>query len=198
MINYLIYDCEIIKCIPDRSGKFEGYEYCEGWHDHANMGISVIGAYSRSCDHTGYVLGEDLDTFRKLLADHEYVIGFNSRNFDDRLLAANGIEVKTDYDLLEEVRIAAGWGATYDTVPQGYSYSLDAIARANGMAKTGSGALAPQLWQQGRHQEVIDYCLNDVNITHEILKLGLAGSLQDPNTGQLLQLRLLEPENGES
>ena len=35
-------------------------------------------------------------------------MGFNSLNFDDKLLAANGMNVTTDFDLLAEVRVAAG------------------------------------------------------------------------------------------
>lgn len=43
----LVYDIEIIKAIPQKdSPKKQGIEYCKGWHDHQNMGISVIGAYS--------------------------------------------------------------------------------------------------------------------------------------------------------
>jgi hypothetical protein len=47
MINTaLVYDLEIIKAIPERDGsRLDGYDYCEGWHDHANMGVSVIGAF---------------------------------------------------------------------------------------------------------------------------------------------------------
>lgn len=42
----LIYDCEIVNCIPDRNGyQKPGFTYCKGWNDHANMGISLIGAW---------------------------------------------------------------------------------------------------------------------------------------------------------
>jgi hypothetical protein len=77
-------------------------------------------------------------------------------------------------------------------VPKGWSYKLDAIAKANGMAKTGTGELAPIMWQRGQKQEVIDYCLNDVRVTTAILELGLAGELADPNTGKKLRLAPLE------
>lgn len=188
MENYVIYDCEIIKCIPTKEARFDDYEYCDGWHDHANMGISVIGYYQSHVDSYHAIVSSDLHNFPVVVAGCK-IVGFNSRSFDDRLMAANNMPVKTDYDLLEEVRIAAGFAAHYSSVPKGYSYSLDAIARANGMAKTGSGALAPQLWQQGKHQEVIDYCLMDVKITKTLLDLGMAGKLIDPNTGSKLQLK---------
>lgn len=190
-MQYLIYDCEIVKCIPNRDGtRFDGYEYCEGWHDHANMGISVIGYQWSGLSAPRHC--RTVEDFRLVYSMHPIVlVGFNSHNFDDKLLAANGLEVVTGYDILEEVRIAAGFGPTYDTVPKGFSYSLDAIARMNGMAKTGDGASAPQLWQRGNHKQVIDYCVNDVRITKAILELGLAGELKDPNTGEKLQLRTL-------
>lgn len=189
-MQYLIYDCEIIKCIPGKNGeRVDGYEYCSGWTAFESMGISVIGYQWSGLGKPSYCLNA-LEFFRQVYAAKSFcLVGFNSRNFDDKLMAANGAGVLTGYDILEEIRVAAGFGPTYDTVPKGFSYSLDAIARMNGMAKTGNGALAPQLWQQGRHKQVIDYCLNDVRITKAILELGLAGELKDPNTGEKLQLR---------
>lgn len=73
---------------------------------------------------------------------------------------------------------------------------LHAVAKANGMSKTGTGSLAPKLWQEGKRQEVIDYCLNDVTLTYKLLNLGLDGKLKDPNTGKSLKLRPLGGGNG--
>ena len=208
--DILIYDCEIIKMIPPKPkfveldfGRGEqlpvellpGIEYCKGWGDHKGMGISVIGYCYGLRGAPVAALPEypnhaDMAAFQGL-ASSVTVVGFSSRGFDDKLCACFGIAVETDYDLLEEIRIAAGYEASFRSVPKGMSYKLDAIARANGMAKTGSGELAPKLWQQGKRQEVIDYCLHDVAITRDTLKLGLEGKLVDPNTGNLLQLRPL-------
>jgi hypothetical protein len=195
-MNRLIYDIEIIKAIPTREPQIDGIEYCDGWLDHEGMGISVIG-YQYNDEPIDCCLSAA--SFLDLLIsldDEEYtLVGFNSRSFDDKLLAANGLEdIQTDYDLLEEVRIAAGFQAHFQSVPRGYSYKLDAIAKANGMAKTGSGELAPVLWQQGKEQQVIDYCKMDIAITAAMLDLGLVGELIDPNTGDKLQLRALEHE----
>lgn len=45
-MSVIVYDIEIIKAIPGRNGeREEGIEYAEGFHDHANLGVSVIGAY---------------------------------------------------------------------------------------------------------------------------------------------------------
>lgn len=189
----IVYDAEIIKCIPNGKPSLD-YEYCGGWDDFENMEISVIGFYSdkKSLWFNGYChCLKPFHDFQRLVNNESQIIGFNSKQFDDNLCKANGIKIKTTYDLLEEVRLAAFGSPLWQDTPKGHSYSLDAIARANGMTKTGSGALAPQLWQEGKHQEVIDYCVNDVKLTVELLNLGLKGKLINPNNGKYLQLRPL-------
>ncbi|HEY9881550.1 MAG TPA: hypothetical protein V6D29_24060, partial [Leptolyngbyaceae cyanobacterium] len=61
----LFYDTEIARCIPDRWGKDSRYEYCEGWHDFAGMGVAVV------CAHTSWqgpevFLNHQLDSFQRL------------------------------------------------------------------------------------------------------------------------------------
>ena len=46
----LVYDIETTKAVPDRAPNVAGIEYCGGWEDHANMGISVICAYDYTTD----------------------------------------------------------------------------------------------------------------------------------------------------
>jgi DEAD/DEAH box helicase domain-containing protein len=188
----LIFDCEIINCIPNsKEPNNPKYKYCGGWTDYANMGIATIGVATLDTPHTVYFAeggGVRLEYITDLLKDN-FAIGFNSKNFDDKLLQANGINLTTDYDVLEQIRIAAYGSPAWQDCPKGFSYSLDAITAANGFKKTGHGALAPQLWQDGKRQEVIDYCLNDCRITKEILLLGLKGELRDPNTGKFLRFQ---------
>jgi hypothetical protein len=62
-MRVLIYDIEIEKGIPDKKNPREpDIAYCAGWDDHANMGISVIGAYD---SQTGYrvFLKDNFDEF---------------------------------------------------------------------------------------------------------------------------------------
>jgi hypothetical protein len=197
MKSYLVYDCEIIKMIPGKGDRLPGYDYCDGWHDHANMGISVIGCYSSLSNEYLAIApdafvppnNETFETFQGLAAQHDLVAGFNSKGFDDRLCAANGINIKTSYDLLEEIRLAAYGAKDYRSCPQGHSYALGWIGQANGFPKTGTGELAPKLWQQGHERQVIDYCLRDCEITVKLLELGILGQLKNPNTGKMLTLR---------
>ena len=203
MLKIIIYDCEVINCIPSQKERLNRrFSYCQGWSDFGNMGISVIGFQLLGCE--GFTDGmysivnrENVipfagDYFADILAKKPLVIGFNSRRFDDALLKANNMVINTDYDLLEEIRLTSYGSSRWHEQPKGWNYSLGSIARANGMGKTGSGNFAPQLWQQGKRQEVIDYCLNDVWLTTEILRLGQEGKLIDPNTGKYLKLKKIE------
>ncbi|WP_041237721.1 hypothetical protein [Gloeothece citriformis] len=203
MNKIIIYDCEIIKCLPSLQKKLEpNFMYCQGWNDFCNMGISVIAFQVledlQDVNNRFYYFTNPNNlipyTFEKLndfLDSTFFVIGFNTKKFDDKLMRANGMKIKTNYDLLEEIRRAGYGSPQWKHQPKHWNYTLEAIARANGMSKTGSGDLAPQLWQQGKHQMVVDYCLNDVKLTNQILKLGLSGQLIDPNTGKYLTLKTL-------
>lgn len=200
----LVYDCEIIRMIPDRGSpvtKLDGFEYCGGWEDFKNMGISVICATDLNTDDcyvflhpdSSEIVSEMWITLSSTIYDFEdfsqssKIYGFNSRKFDDNLCQANGINLKTDFDLLEQVRLSAYGSIEWFDCPKGRTYKLDALARANGLwGKTGSGELAPKLWQQGKQKEVIDYCINDVCLTKELILKFNAGELIDPNTGLIL------------
>jgi hypothetical protein len=200
MTNLLCYDLEIVKAIPpnDVSDENPDIEYCGGWTDFEGMGISVIGCCWIQIDGNQRIsrlnpmalIGDKygLAKFASMANDADGIVGFNSCRFDDQIMMANGVSILTTYDLLEEVRIAAYGSADYHDCPKGHSYKLGHIAAANGLAKTGDGVNAAIQWQQGFHDEVIEYCKNDVAITAELFWMGLTGALKDPNTGQLLQL----------
>lgn len=201
---YIVYDCEIINCIPPKDGELDpSLNYCLGWDDFEGMGISVVGVavvQPHYASYRSYVLDPkvnpnafgDYFDLRSLLS-YETVIGFNSESFDDNLIATNGILGKLESriksrDLLKAIRLAAFGSDRWQDTPRGYSYGLDKIAKVNGLgSKTGSGELAPKLWQKGQYQEVIDYCINDVALTVQILDLAMEGELIDPNNGKVLE-----------
>ena len=69
----------------------------------------------------------------------------------------------------------------YGSVPHA-GFGLDAICKANGLGeKSGDGATAAVLWQKGKHQEVIDYCENDIRLTRKLFDLiQETGEIRDP------------------
>lgn len=204
--SVVVYDCEIVRMIPVRGQpQKEGLEYCGGWGDHEGMGISVIGAYDYLTGQLkAYVAPEVLEyepwlgtfsEFQTLVDGRRYVVGFNSKRFDDKLCAAHNINVKTNYDLLEEARLATGQPANYVRGKTRAGYNLGALAQANlGVGKSGSGELAPELWQQGEYYQVVRYCLDDVMLTKQLLDR--RGDLVDPTDGQRFALRDLENNHG--
>lgn len=187
----LIYDCEIIKAIPNKKEEaLEGIEYCEGWKDYEGMGISVIGVYDYIEDRYRVFMQDNFDEFQKLIEDREIIVGFNQIGFDNNLAEANGIMIshKEHYDILAEIWKADGLGTEFK-YPSHIGYGLDAVCEINfGINKTGNGALAPIDWQKGHIGKVSDYCLNDVKMTKKILDHIINyGQLQSPKEEKILE-----------
>ena len=140
----------------------------------------------------GFKYGEnqvqDFINFYKLALICDRLIGFNSVAFDDKLCHANGMDaIKTDFDLLREVRIASNQPPDFVRGVTRGGYNLQNLALTNlGKGKTGSGELAPVLWQDGKKQEVVDYCLNDVKLLRSLYFKFINGLLRNPHSGKLL------------
>lgn len=168
-------------------------EVCSGWTDFVGMGISILSiTYFRRIDRENTeVVTEtflNLEDFKARILELKKqgykVGGFNTKKFDDKLLKAHGFDLTSDFDILDLVREAAG----VKLFQKGVSYALDFIAKANGMAKPHSGALAPLLFQQGKIKELTDYVANDTQMEYNILMKLIAGTLIDPNTGRRLKI----------
>lgn len=189
----LVYDLEIIKAIPPKSGQFlGGIEYCENWQDTANMGISVIGTYDYLTNQYQIFLEDNFDEFVALARSHSTLVGFNNIKFDNAVLIDSGLSMPRSgyYDLLVEIWAGAGLESEFQ-YPSHAGYGLDAVCSANGLGgKTGRGDLAPVLWQQGKYGQVINYCLNDVLLTKRLLDLVLkAGRIKSPKTMDFISVK---------
>lgn len=183
--DILVYDAEIARAIL-ASGEepIPGIEYCAGWSDYENMGISMVGCWDGLTERSRVFGAGDLDAFAALVAERSVLVSFNGLNFDNRLLEAHGAPVPHAkcYDLLAEIWRVLG--------KRQRGYGLHSLAVANGVGgKTGEGATAPVLWQQGKHLQVVDYCLNDVALTLGLLELVMRdGALLDPVKQGMLRL----------
>jgi hypothetical protein len=195
--HLLIYDLEICNAIPPRDSQewVKDISYCKGWEDFKGMGISAISwclvdaesleTIEMSVSQLTHAAWKRLSKFN---SDPAIKIGgFNSLKFDDRLLQAYGLQVTSDFDILQLILEAAGLkGQEY--WKQGLRYNLAGIATANGLQKSGSGELAPILHQRSKFSELMAYCLNDSMVETDILVKLLKGILVDPNTGLVLGL----------
>lgn len=185
----IIYDCEIIKGIAqDPLEREPDIEYCDGWRDFENMGISCIGAYDYATQKTRLFLKDNMDDFQRLIEDTDYIVGFNNIAFDDQLCAANGIHIPSEKskDLLVAIWEGLGLNTTFQSKESHGGYGLNTLCHANfGIGKTGHGALAPNQWQRRQYGRVIDYCLGDIGLTKRLLDLvngcGLVTNPKDPD-----------------
>lgn len=181
----LIYDCEIIKAIEDKKHpKQDGIEYCEGWQDHENMGISCVCCYDYLTDRYRVFLKDDWDGLQGLFHVGGPLIGFNNIGFDNKLLRANGFKINDNdcYDILQQIWLADDLEPEFH-YPSHAGYGLDAVLSANfpNIQKSGHGATAPVLWQKGKIGQVIDYCLEDIRLTKKVLdKILRTGRLINP------------------
>lgn len=189
----LAYDLEIVKAIPE--GRPEpGIDYCAGWDDHANMGISVIGAFDFKESRYRVFCKDNFQAFVELAHERWPLVSFNGLAFDNRVIEATigfAIPEARCCDLLVAIWQAVRLGPQFE-YPSHAGYGLDAVCAATfGRQKTGHGALAPVLWQRGEIGAVIDYCLNDVALTKSLWELAYLGQpIINPKTGVPLLLRL--------
>jgi DEAD/DEAH box helicase domain-containing protein len=96
----------------------------------------------------------------------DVIIGFNSDHFDipvlNKYYSGDLTKIKS-LDLLKEVKNALG-----------RRIKLDTIAEATlGRNKTGHGLEAVAWWREGKKQQVIDYCIEDVRITKDVYEYAL-------------------------
>lgn len=165
----MVFDCEI-KRAPQCSAD---------WRDYKRLGLSVIGCYFNwlPVDQQWQAFTED-DNFlgaQDLIDQAEVIVGYNSLRFDDPLCEAHGIHIKTTFDLMVEVRRAAGEPLFGPCTP---GYKLLHLAEANlghqlpeVLIKSAQSPIqVPDLWQAGEREKVISYCLNDVLLTLELYK----------------------------
>jgi hypothetical protein len=189
----VIYDAEIKKGIVRRGEeKLPGIEYCDGWRDYKNMGVSVVCAYSYDDDRYRIFCADNFDEMVELFASADIIAGFNNEAFDDELLkvAVLGFDdiVTRRYDLLREIWRAAGLKDTWGSPSTHGGFGLAAMCEANyGYTKSGHGADAPVDWQRGKIGSVIDYCMWDIGLTKKLMDAALASeSIINPKGGTLL------------
>lgn len=198
-MKVVIYDCEIKKAILGRKDDvLPNIEYCNGWRDFQGMGISVATAYDYHADQYRIFCDDNMPEFKILADSSDLIVGYNSNQFDDNLMAFNHvpIDIAKTYDILQEIWEACGCGKVEPPhkpfIPRTHGgYTLDAVCEVNlGLKKSGHGALAPVDWQRGKIGTTIDYGLRDTWLTKKVFDLIIdTGTLIDPKSGKKIHLR---------
>jgi len=173
--KYLAFDIETAKDIPDADFN---------WRPHRPLGISCAAALQ--CDAKEPLLwhgktndgtpaermskaeaGNVVRQLVKLVEDGYTLLTWNGLGFDLDILAEES-DASAECKELAINHVDMMFHVFCD---RGYPVALEKAAEAlkiKGKPPGMSGLLAPQLWAQGRYQEVLDYVSQDVRIALEI------------------------------
>jgi DEAD/DEAH box helicase domain-containing protein len=137
-----------------------------GWHKADRMGISVAVLYDSVADCFKTYLEKDIPDLIRDLQTFDLVVGFNNKRFDNKVLSAYSVfnlASLPTLDIMEKISDRLG-----------YRLSLDGLAEHTlGVKKTANGLQALQWYKEGRMEEIISYCRQDVKITRDIFLFGL-------------------------
>lgn len=172
MNKFAVLDLEIIKTV----------EGVDDWFSVAPLGISCVAVALSDSDDTLVWYGQNqlgVTGSRAAIAglislvDEGYtLVGFNSLGFDFRVLATeSGLFADCGYLALQHVDLFF-----YLFCALGYAPGLNRLAQGMGLpGKTVGmdGAKAPELWRQGQRQAVLDYCVQDVRTTLDLVQASI-------------------------
>lgn len=137
-----------------------------GWHRADRMGISVAVLYDSAADCFKTYRENEIPELIRDLQTFDLVVGFNNKRFDNRVLSAYSVfnlASLPTLDIMEKIANRLG-----------YRLSLDRLAEHTlGVKKTANGLQALQWYKEGRMNEIIRYCRQDVKITRDIFLFGL-------------------------
>lgn len=177
----LFYDLEIENCIPQKQKRGQpepvresGLKYCKGWSDHFGMGLSCLGVYTNTDSEARVFDKHTLWEFFKLCEGADLLVSYNGVHFDNKVISAHGVAAVAWQHKCFDLRVALLQAAPDLRFKPGYKLG-QICERTLGVGKTGEGALAPVLWQQGRYAEVMDYCLKDTNLVRRLFQHCLEG-----------------------
>ncbi|WP_028576203.1 DEAD/DEAH box helicase [Desulfomicrobium escambiense] len=137
-----------------------------GWHRADLMGVSCVVVYDSGTESFRDYLQEDVPRLVGDLVEFDLVVGFNIARFDYAVL--RGLS-RFDFASLPTLDILGDIHATL-----GYRLSLDHLSRETlGAAKSASGTQALTWWKEGRIDDIVAYCRQDVAVTRDLFLYGL-------------------------
>ncbi len=135
-----------------------------GW-DHADkMLVSVAVTLS---EDDGFKVWHEKDVPQMItyMERYDLVVSFNGDNFDSKVISYYGnvnAMQKNSFDV-----------AQYLSHKLKHRIRLDSIATATlNVGKSADGLLALQWWKEGKVQEIIDYCKQDVQVLRDVVEYG--------------------------
>lgn len=126
-----------------------------------DLDLAVICVHDSDTDETTHYFKEDLNKLWPLMEQADMLVTYNGDHFDIPLLnkyyAGDLTQIKS-LDLLVEIKKSLG-----------RRIKLDDVASATlGQSKSADGLQSIVWWRQGKIDEVVDYCKQDVKVTRNV------------------------------
>jgi hypothetical protein len=149
----------------------------EDWLDIPGLGLCVVGCCAKwlpaAYQFWGFSIEHNFDCLQELIDEADEIVSFNGLEFGDRLLMHAGIRVETTFDLMQQVRKAAGQPLK-GVCRAGYNLTLLAAENLGGdkdevrRKSATSPSKVSDLWKNGQTLRVLDCVLNDVLLIGEL------------------------------
>ncbi len=154
-MRYVIFDIETQNIFQD-----------VGSSDPTALDISVLSLYDSGTDTYTSVTEDKLHDVWPIFEAADAIVGYNSNHFDIPLLnkyyPGDLTQIKS-IDILEDIKESLG-----------RRLRLDSVAQATiGAKKSADGLQAVRWWREGKIEEIIKYCEQDVKVTKKIFDYAL-------------------------
>ncbi|MGD9049663.1 MAG: ribonuclease H-like domain-containing protein [Anaerolineae bacterium] len=154
-MNIVFFDVETQRTFDEVGGR----------HNIRRLGLSAAVTYSTA---SGTFRRYTQDKVAELISElkaADRVVGFNVLRFDYEVLRAYTDDPLDDIDTVDML------DQIYKQL--GFRVSLDNLAGATlGTAKSADGLQAVRWYKEGRIQEILDYCQQDVEVTRQLYEYG--------------------------
>ena len=172
------FDLETMKLAQDLDGGWAALRRGEG-------GVSCLVLWSARTGRPHLFDANTLSESISMLEASDVVLSFNGVGFDVPVLegvSGKNLDIKEHLDLLQLI---------WEKIGKQSGYKLTECAeRTLGISKNGDGMMAPQLAEDGKWGQLLDYCLHDVHLTRNLfLYAQKHGGIVDVD-GELLELPL--------
>lgn len=133
--------------------------------DKKNLTVTVVSIYEYDKDEYRSFDENELGKLWPILEKADLLIGYNSKHFDIPILNnfyAGDLEQIPHLDLLDRIKESVG-----------KRFKLDDVAKATlEIEKSADGLKAMEWYEQGKIQQIKDYCEQDVKVTKEVYEFG--------------------------
>lgn len=154
-MSYLVLDLETKKEFAEIGGRGKVHL----------LGVSVVGTYWSATGQYRAYREEEIKELEEILTQKPLVIGFNIKAFDFPVLQPlmkTPLSTVPLLDIMDDLANALG-----------YRVSLESVARGTlNAGKSSHGLEAIKMFREGRWDELVAYCLQDVKLTKEVYEYG--------------------------